>query len=103
MRHGRSHAGIQMQAVSLAPLPAPAPGTLTLLCPGAVTHILIAPVPHIHKVILVDISLNKVFAPYRKAGRNRTIAHHGTNIYSTAAEEEKVPHLKLIGSKITFT
>ena len=68
--HGGCHVFVKMQAVAITPLPALALGTLALLCPGAVSHVLIFVVPHIHKIVSVDVALNKVFATHGKTGRD---------------------------------
>ena len=51
---------VEVHTVILAVLPHLAVGALALLCPGAVTKLLEARLPHIPEVILIYITLREV-------------------------------------------
>ena len=90
-----------MQAGTFAIAPVLAGLAVADLCPAAVPHHLIAVLPYIPKVVLVDVPLD-VVAPQARAGRNAPVAKHGTDVHTGAAEEGVIAGFFLVAPEEAF-
>ena len=67
--------GMKMKTIALAPSPVLAVCTPTDFRPGTIPHILKTVVPDLHKIVLVNVSLNKRWTSHAETSRNRAVAH----------------------------
>ena len=91
----------QMHAVTLTVAEIAARGAIVLLHPLTVAILLVTVLPHVHKVILIDIALIVVGSD-AGTGCDGTVGHHGTYADSSLTGEETVTHLTLIVAEETF-
>ena len=90
-----------MQAGAFAVAPVLAGLAVADFCPTAVAHHLVAVLPHVPNVVLVDVSLDVVAAQAR-ASRDTSVAEHGRDVYAGAAEERVVACVFLVTAEEPF-
>ena len=71
------------------------------LGPAAVAHHLVAVLPYIPQVVLVDVALD-VISTQARAGRNAAVTKHGRNVHASAAEERVVAGVFLVAPEEPF-
>ena len=92
----------QMHAVSFAITEKLTVGTLPFAHPLAVTIRLIFVIPHLHKVILINIAL-MIVGTDAGTSRNSTVHQNRPYRYPCLTMEEMIAHISLIVSEETFT
>ena len=90
-----------MQAGAFAVAPVLALFAIADFCPAAVAHDLIAVLPHVPEVILVDVALY-VIATEARACRDAAVAKHGTDVHAGAAEERVIARVFLVAAEESF-
>ena len=91
----------QMQAVTFAVFEGFAIGTDAGFCPRAVAHNLVAVIPNIPKIVLVNVSLN-IVGTQTGAGADRPVHQNRTNVDSGAAEKRRIADFKLVVAEKTL-
>ena len=69
--------------------------------PAAVAHHLVAVLPNVPEVVLVDVALDVVAAQARACG-NAAVAKHGTDVHAGSAEERVVAGVLLVTAEESF-
>ena len=92
---------VEMQPAAFAIAPHLARGTLVLLSPTAVAHHLEAVLPHLPKIVAIDIALVHV-ATHRCASAYGTVASYTGHIDSATALEKTIAHFLLVFTQKTF-
>ena len=90
-----------MQAGAFAVAPVLAFFAVADFGPAAVAHDLVAVLPNVPEVVLVDVPLDVVAAQARASG-NAAVAKHGTDVHAGTAEERVVTGVLLVASEETF-
>ena len=91
----------EVQAGAFAVAPVLAGLAVANFCPAAVAHHLVAVLPHVPNVVLVDVSLDVVAAQAR-ASRDASVAKHGRDVYAGAAEERVIARVFLVAAEESF-
>ena len=91
----------EVQAGAFAVAPVFALFAVTNFGPAAVAHDLVAVLPHVPNVVLVDVALDVVAAQAR-ASRDASVAKHGRDVYAGAAEERVIASVFLITAEESF-
>ena len=90
-----------MQAGAFAVAPVFALFAVADFRPAAVAHHLVAVLPHVPEVVLVDVPLDVVAAQAR-ACRDAAVAKYGTDVHAGAAEERVVAGVLLVTAEESF-
>lgn len=91
----------EMQAGTFAVAPVFAGLAIANFSPTAVAHHLVAVLPYVPNIILVDVALDVVAAQAR-ASRDTSVAEHGRDVYAGAAEERVVAGVFLVTAEEAF-
>ncbi len=91
----------QVEARAFAVAPVLAFFAVAYFCPAAVAHHLVAVLPHIPEVVLVDVTLYVVAAEAR-ASRDAPVAKHRRNVHAGTAEERVVAGVLLVAPEEPF-
>ena len=91
----------EVQARAFAVAPVLAGLAVAYFSPAAVAHDLVAVLPHVPNVVLVDVALDVVAAQAR-ASRDTSVAKHGRDVYAGAAEERVIARVFLVAAEESF-
>ena len=91
----------EVQAGAFAVAPVLALLAVANLGPVAVTHHLIAVLPHVPQVVFVDVPLD-VVATQARACRDAAVAKHRRHVYAGTAEERVVASVLLVTAEESF-